>query len=95
LPRHTEVRIDDLCARAKAANTEREVKRVLRQLRAALAEHIGLARQSLEAQISALSTLQAKTKDIETKASKPKSRKTRQGDPRDPEEGGSESFSAA
>jgi len=95
LPRHTEVKIDDLCARAKAAKTEREVERVLRQLRAALSEHIVLARQSLEAQISALSTLQAKTKDIEIKVLKPRSRKARMGGPRDPEEGGPESLTAA
>ena len=93
LPRHTEVKIDELCARAKTAKTEREVKRVGSQLRAALSEHIGLARQSLGAQMSALSTLHAKTKDIETKAAK--SQKTRVGGPQDPGCVAPESVSAA
>lgn len=95
LPRHTELKIDELCARARAAKTERDVKRVLGELRAALSEHIGLARQSLEAQISTLSTLQAKTKDIETKVRRPKSRKERAVSPQDPEDGSSESLNAA
>ena len=95
LPRHTEVKIDELCARAKTAKTEREVKRVGSQLRAALSEHIGLARQSLEAQISALSTLHAKTKDIETKAAKPKSQKTPVCGPQDLEGVAPESVSTA
>ena len=68
---------------------------MLGQLRDALSEHIGLARQSLKAQISALSTLQAKTKDIETKARTSKSRKERAISPENPEDGGSESLNAA
>jgi hypothetical protein len=72
LPRHTDIKIDELCAKAKAAKTEPEVRQVVGQLRSALSEHIGLARESLEAQVSALSTLEAKTK-----ADLPKTRKAR------------------
>ena len=82
LPRHTETKIDELCAKAQTAKTEREVKRVLTQLRSALSEHIGLARQSLEAQISALSTLEAKTKDYAPKAKRAKPRKRQEINPR-------------
>jgi hypothetical protein len=49
-------------------------KRVMVALRSALAEHIGLARQSLEAQISALSALEAKTKPYVSKTKKPRKR---------------------
>jgi hypothetical protein len=74
LPRHTENKIDELCAKAKAAKTEREAERVMVASRSALAEHIGLARQSLEAQISALSALEAKTKPYVSKTKKPRKR---------------------
>jgi hypothetical protein len=75
LPRHTDIKIDELCAKATAAKTEREAKRAVGELRSALSEHIGLARQSLEAQVSALSTLEAKTNPYLPKAKKAKSRK--------------------
>jgi len=81
VPRHTEIRIDELCAKAKTAKTEREARRVAKQLRSALAEHIGLARESLEAQVSALSTLEAKTKDYLPKAKKAKPRKRQENNP--------------
>lgn len=68
MPRHTDIRIEELCTRTKAAQTETEASGVLKELQATLSEHIELARESLEAQVSTLSTLEAK-------ARKPRSRK--------------------
>lgn len=65
LPRHTDYRIEQLCVRAKAAKSDLDIRIVLKELRGALSEHTGLARESLEAQVSALITLQAKIKEFE------------------------------
>ena len=52
VPRYTEVRIRDLCTEALAAKTPDDFERTITELRAALEEHIHLAKDSLEAQIS-------------------------------------------
>jgi hypothetical protein len=51
VPRYTEVRIRDLCTEALAAKTPGDFERTITELRAALEEHIHLAKDSLEAQI--------------------------------------------
>jgi len=97
LPRHTESKIDELCAKAKAAKTEREAKRLVVELRSALSEHIGLARQSLEAQVSALSTLEAKTNPYlpKTKRAKPRKRQEKNSASGQPPDEGSSRLNAA
>jgi hypothetical protein len=57
MPRFTENRIKQLCKEAVAARTKEDVERVIRQLRAALDEHISLAKSSLEAQATTLPLL--------------------------------------
>ena len=52
VPRYTDVRIRDLCTEALAAKTPDDFERTITELRAALEEHIHLAKDSLEAQIS-------------------------------------------
>jgi len=54
VPRDTEVRIQELCVEALAATTEPEVERILTDLRAALDEHIRLAKDSLRTQAFAI-----------------------------------------
>ena len=60
MPEHTESRIMDLISQALAAKSEAEVDRVLPNLRFALREHIRLAKESLEAQATALHRPQPK-----------------------------------
>jgi hypothetical protein len=69
VPRHTAIRIEQLCSETKAAQTDGEAKGVLKELQKTLAEHIGLARESLEAQVNTLTALEAKANK------KPRSRK--------------------
>jgi hypothetical protein len=57
VPAHTEVRIQQLCTEALAAKSEADVDRVIPELRAALEEHISLAKNSLEIQASTLAVL--------------------------------------
>jgi hypothetical protein len=47
---HTEVRIQQLCTQVLAAKTQSDVARIIPELRAALQEHIRLAKESLELQ---------------------------------------------
>lgn len=54
MPAHTESRILELVTKALAATSDDEVDRVLPQLRAALREHIRLAKESLESSIVVL-----------------------------------------
>jgi hypothetical protein len=79
LPRYTESRIEQLCTEAKTAKTEGDAKGAVIELQASLAEHIGLARQSLEAQVSTLASLEAKNKDLEAKVKKSRFRRSRRG----------------
>ncbi len=48
MPAYTEARIKQLCLEALAAETVADIDRVLAELRAALDEHIRLAKDSLE-----------------------------------------------
>ena len=76
MPRHTDIRIKQLCSQTKAAQTDGEAKGVLKELQEALGEHIGLARESLEAQVSTLNALEARAKNaLETRAKKSRSKK--------------------
>jgi hypothetical protein len=79
LPRYTESRIEQLCTEAKTARTEGDAKGAVKELQATLAEHIGLARQSLEAQVSTLASLEAKNKYLEAKVKKSKVRRSPRG----------------
>jgi len=54
MTRHTESRILELVTQALAAEAEDDIDRVLPELRAALHEHIKLAKESLGAQVTAL-----------------------------------------
>jgi hypothetical protein len=57
VPRHTEERIQRLCTEVLAAKSEAEVDRILPELRAALQEHIRLAKDSLEVQANTIALL--------------------------------------
>ena len=50
MPRYTEARIQQLCAKALASNTPKDSEQIIQELRAALEEHIALAKESLEVQ---------------------------------------------
>ena len=52
MPRYTEVRILNLCTESIAAKTPEEFERIITELRAALGEHIHLAKDSLEGQVN-------------------------------------------
>ena len=67
MPHHTDIRIEQLCSETKAAQTDGEAKRVLKELQETLAEHIGLARESLEAQVNTLNALEARAKKSRSK----------------------------
>ena len=56
---HTEARIQQLCSEALAAKTLADVDRILPELRSALEEHIRLAKESLETQVAAITSLDA------------------------------------
>jgi hypothetical protein len=58
VPRFTENRIKQLCKEATAARSKEDVERVFEQLRAALDEHISLAKNSLGAQASTIPLLE-------------------------------------
>jgi F0F1-type ATP synthase membrane subunit b/b' len=57
VPRFTEAKIQQLCTEAITVRTSEDVERVIGELREALELHIRLARESLEAQVSALTVL--------------------------------------
>ena len=59
MPAHTEARIHQLCTESLAAKTQSDVERILPELRTALEEHIRLAKDSLGAQVSAITALEA------------------------------------
>ena len=59
MPAYTEGRIRQLCLKALAAEKPADIERVLTELRAALTEHIRLAKDSLDAQIRTMSFLDA------------------------------------
>jgi hypothetical protein len=50
--RYTEVRIRNLCTEAIAAKTPDDIERIVTELRAALEEHVRLAKDSLEGQLN-------------------------------------------
>jgi len=60
MPRFTQGRIQDLCTQALTVRTSEDIQHVVKELRAALEEHIRLAKNSLENQAATLSTLRAK-----------------------------------
>jgi hypothetical protein len=55
--RETDQRVQRLCKEILAATTKAEVERILPELRAALEEHIRLAKDSLELQAKAIALL--------------------------------------
>jgi hypothetical protein len=57
VPAHIQAKIHQLCTEALAANTEADVERIIPELRAALQEHVRLAKASLEGQVSAIAAL--------------------------------------
>lgn len=57
MPLHSEARILTLCAEAIAAKDESDVERIIVELRAALTEHIQLAKASLEVQAAAIAAI--------------------------------------
>jgi hypothetical protein len=59
VPAHTEARIHQLCSEAIVAQTQSDVDRIVTELRAALEEHVRLAKQSLEGQITSITALDA------------------------------------
>jgi hypothetical protein len=65
VPAHTEVKIQELCGKALAAKTEADVERIIPELRAALQEHVRLAKDSLEGQMSVIATLDTRKSTME------------------------------
>lgn len=63
VPAHTEAKIHQLCTEALTAKTEADVERIIPELRAALQEHIRLAKASLEGQVSAIAALDTSQSD--------------------------------
>ena len=59
MPAHTEARIHQLCTEALTAQTQSDVERIIPELRAALEEHVRLAKDSLEGQLGSISALDA------------------------------------
>ena len=57
MPRETDLLVQRLCKEILAANTKAEVERIVPLLRAALREHIRLAKDSLELQAKAITLL--------------------------------------
>jgi hypothetical protein len=57
VPRSTDLRVRQLCKEILAATTKAEVERILPELRAALEEHIRLAKDSLGLQAKAIAFL--------------------------------------
>jgi hypothetical protein len=57
MPAHTEVRVQQLCTEALAAKTQADVDRIIPELRAALEEHVRLAKDSLRLQASTVALL--------------------------------------
>jgi hypothetical protein len=62
VPVYTEARIQELCAKALAAEDATEAERILTELRFALEEHIYYAKNSLEAYASVISVLESHNK---------------------------------
>jgi len=62
VPLHTEARIQQLCSEALSAKNQADVERIVRELRAALEEHIRLAKDSLEGQVNNIAVLSAASK---------------------------------
>jgi hypothetical protein len=59
MPAHTETLIQRLCAKALAAKTPEDIERVVNELRSALEEHVVMAKDSLEGQVSNFALLDA------------------------------------
>ncbi len=57
--RETEERIQRLCREVLAAKTETDAERIIPELRAALHEHVQLAKDSLASQATAIAVLDA------------------------------------
>jgi hypothetical protein len=55
MPAYTEGRIRQLCLEVLAAETVTDIDRIITELRAALEEHIRLAKDSLEMQVRTIS----------------------------------------
>ena len=52
MPAHTEARLRQLCSELLSSKTDAEIDVILPELRSALEEHIRLAKESLELQVS-------------------------------------------
>lgn len=57
MPRETDLRVRQFCKEILAATTKAEVERILPELRAALEEHIRLAKDTLVFQAGAIALL--------------------------------------
>ena len=57
MPADTATRLQQLCREVLAAKTSADTERIIQELRAALQEHIRLAKDSLGAQASAIALL--------------------------------------
>jgi hypothetical protein len=66
MPAETDARVHGLCTKLLSLKNEAEVDALLLELREALREHIRLARNSLEAQVAALSALQPGSESSKT-----------------------------
>ena len=60
MPAYTEAHIKQLCTEALTAKTQADIDRIIPELRSALEEHIKLAKESLEGQLTAITTINAR-----------------------------------
>jgi hypothetical protein len=68
MPAHTEARIQQLCTEVLTVKSQTDVDRVIPELRAALEEHISLAKDSLAVHASTLAILDGRAGKDASKA---------------------------
>ena len=61
MPAHTEARIHQLCTEAITAKTQSDVERIVPEPRAAIEEHVRLAKETFAGQITSITALDALT----------------------------------
>jgi hypothetical protein len=62
VPAYTEARIEQLCDEALTVRAQADLDRVVHELRAALEEHVRLAKASLEMQAGMIALLDSKAR---------------------------------
>jgi hypothetical protein len=58
MPRHTDARIPELCNELNMSKSESETEEILEELQKVLREHVTLARNALEGQLTSLRAME-------------------------------------